>query len=141
MNWGYKIAIFYTAFAVFILALVMKCMNQQYDLVTEDYYEKELKFQGQIDKQNLVTEDGKQVVVEQKNNSLNLVFPAGKNVSGEIKLFRPSDAAKDYTVAATPDSTGRQNINLSTTTKGKYLLQIDWNENGKGYFQESVIIL
>jgi len=141
MNWGYKIAIFYTAFAVFILALVVKSFNQKYDLVADDYYDKELKFQDQIDKQNLVNVNAKQVLWDREGNALNFVFPANENVSGEIKLFRPSDAAMDFTIAVKPDSTGKQQVDVSKTGKGKYLLQIDWKENNKAYFQETVIIL
>lgn len=141
MNWGYKIAIFYTAFAVFIIALVVISFNQKFDLVTEDYYDKELKFQEQIDKQNLVNTTNKQVVWKHEGKSLNLVFPATDKVSGEIKLFRPSDAAKDFKVAIAPDSSGNQVIDLTAASSGKYLLQIDWSENGKAYFQESIIIL
>ena len=141
MNWGYKIAIFYTAFAMFILALVIKSMNQKYDLVADDYYDKELKFQGQIDKQTLVNKEGKQVVWKQEANSLHLVFPTTESVTGEIKFFRPSDATKDFSIAVMPDSTGNQLIDLDKSIKGKYLLQIDWNENGNAYFQENIIIL
>lgn len=141
MNWGYKIAIFYTTFAIFIIALVVISFNQKYDLVTEDYYDKELKFQDQIDKQNLVNTNSKQVLWKHENNSLNLTFPATENVSGEIKLFRPSDAAMDFNVSVMPDSLGNQQIDLKTASKGKYLLQIDWKENDKSYFQENVIIL
>jgi hypothetical protein len=141
MNWGYKIAIFYTAFALFILALVIKCMNQQYDLVAEDYYNKELKFQGQIDKQNSANANAKHVEWENKDHSLNLVFPAKEHVSGEIKLFRPSDAAKDFSVEIKTDSAGKQQIDLNKISKGKYLLQIDWKENEQAYFQENVIVL
>ena len=141
MNWGYKIAIFYTAFALFIIALVVMSFNQKYDLVADDYYDKELKFQNQIDKENLVNADGKQVVWEQKDGSLNLVFPAKENIAGEINLFRPSDAAKDFNIAVKLDSTGTQKIDLNKISKGKYLLQIDWKENDAAYFQETVIVL
>lgn len=141
MNWGYRIAIFYTAFAAFIIALVVMSFNQKYDLVTEDYYDKELKFQEQIDKQNLVNTNSKQVVWKHEGKSLNLFFPATDKVSGEIKLFRPSDAAMDFKIAVMPDSLGNQQVDLTAASSGKYLLQIDWNENGKAYFQESVIIL
>jgi hypothetical protein len=141
MNWGYKIAIFYTAFALFIIALVVMSFNQKYDLVTEDYYDKELKFQEQIDKQNLVNANSKQIVWKHAGKSLNLVFPATEKVSGEIKLFRPSDAAMDIIVAVMPDSSGNQQIDITAAGSGKYLLQIDWKENDKSYFQESVIIL
>lgn len=141
MNWGYKIAIFYTAFALFMIALVVKSFQQEHDLVTDNYYEEELKFQQQIDKQNLVADEGKQVAWKQEGNSLLLDFPAGSAISGEIKLFRPSDASKDFSVDIQPDAEGKQQVDISKAAAGKYLLQIDWNEDGKAYFQENVIVL
>lgn len=141
MNWGYKIALVYTAFALFMIALVINSMKHNNDLVADDYYEQELKFQDKIDKQNLVAVNGKQVIWKQEGSALKLTFPATEEVSGEIKLFRPSDAAKDFQIAVKPDSAGNQQIDLTAISTGKYLLQIDWVENGKAYFQESVIIL
>jgi len=141
MNWGYKIAIFYSAFAIFILALVVFSTYQKYDLVADDYYARELKFQDQIDKQNLVNKEAKVILWEQKGNKLILQFPVKENISGEVKLFRPSDASKDFSVALKPDNEGKQEIDISLSSKGKYLLQIDWTENGKAYFQENVIVL
>lgn len=141
LDWGYKIALIYTAFAVFMIGLVVKSMKQTHDLVTENYYEEELKFQQQINKKNLVKRDGKKVEWKHENNFIELVFPATGNVSGKIKLFRPSEAAKDISVSVNPDNSGRQQIDVSVASKGKYLLQIDWKENGNEYFQEAVIII
>lgn len=141
MNWGYRIAILYTAFALFIIVLVVKSMNQNFDLVADNYYDKELKFQGQIDKESLVNAEGMQVTWEQKNNELFLKFPSKSGVTGEVTLFRPSDASKDFSVVLKPDSEGIQQIDIRKAIKGKYLLQIDWKEKGKAYFQENEIIL
>ena len=53
-NWGTGIVIFITQFVVSMSAMVFKASQQNVDLVTEDYYEKELAFQGLKDKQALV---------------------------------------------------------------------------------------
>ena len=49
MNWGYKILMVYVIFIAGILLLVFKSSSQNQDLVTEDYYEQELKYQQKID--------------------------------------------------------------------------------------------
>ena len=49
MNWGYKILLVFAVFVAGILFLVYKSSNQKMDLVTTDYYEKELKYQQKID--------------------------------------------------------------------------------------------
>ena len=45
MNWGYKIMLAYVVFIAGILFLVFKSSSQKVELVTENYYEQELKFQ------------------------------------------------------------------------------------------------
>ncbi|MEQ1555036.1 MAG: FixH family protein, partial [Ferruginibacter sp.] len=55
MNWGYKILSFYALFVVGILFMVFKSSSQNTDLVTTDYYAKELKYQDKIDEQNRVS--------------------------------------------------------------------------------------
>jgi hypothetical protein len=49
MNWGYKILFVYLAFVAGILLMVFKSSIQKRDLVTPDYYAKELKYQQRID--------------------------------------------------------------------------------------------
>jgi hypothetical protein len=50
MNWGYKIAITFILFGALIIFMVVKSFQQNIDLVTDDYYQEELKYQQQIDK-------------------------------------------------------------------------------------------
>ena len=63
ISWGYKIAGAYLLFVAGIMFLVYKANNETYDLVTENYYEEELKFQNVIDK-------------KQRASSLSIVPPA-----------------------------------------------------------------
>jgi hypothetical protein len=54
MNWGYKILFVYAIFITGILFMVFKSATQKMDLVTPDYYAKELKYQEKIDESNRV---------------------------------------------------------------------------------------
>jgi len=54
INWGTGIVIAFIAFISFIMYFVVNMnVNKKYDhdLVTEDYYKKELEFQNDIDKE------------------------------------------------------------------------------------------
>mgnify|MGYP003351831803 CR=1 FL=1 len=51
INWGWRIVMLYGGFVVLILFLVYKTTTVKDDLVTPDYYAKELKYQEQLDKQ------------------------------------------------------------------------------------------
>ena len=50
MNWGWKIALVYTLFALMTLGFVVLGSMKKVNLVEKDYYEKEIKYQEQIDK-------------------------------------------------------------------------------------------
>ena len=49
MNWGHKIIAVYVVFIAGMIFLVFKSSRQNIELVTEDYYAKELVYQQKID--------------------------------------------------------------------------------------------
>ena len=50
-NWGWGIFLTIVIFMGIIVAIVASMMNREVDLVTDRYYDKEIKFQQQIDKE------------------------------------------------------------------------------------------
>ena len=50
MNWGNKIMLSFSVFVAIIITMVVVSMKQDVFLVSEDYYDKEVKYQNQIDK-------------------------------------------------------------------------------------------
>src|SRR6188768_1326970 len=98
MNWGYKILFVYIIFVLGILFMVFKSSTQKTDLVTSDYYAKELKYQEKIDEMNRVVALSAPVEYTIKDNLLIINFPAdfaGKKLVGEAILYCPSDENKD----------------------------------------------
>src|SRR5687768_12027779 len=135
MNWGKWIITAYVFFAVFISVLVTICVKQDISLVAPDYYNQELDFQQQIDRAN----NAQQLAVKPEilivNNSVQISFRDFNALqSGELKLFRPSNAKSDliFELKATPDTL--QLFDLHLRQKGMYKAKMKWTMNDKEYF-------
>ena len=98
MNWGYKILLVYAVFVSGIMFLVFKSSSQKVDLVTTDYYAKELKYQQKINAMNRVQDLSDTVKYEMDKGKLIIEFPkdfSGTKVTGNVVLYCPSDENKD----------------------------------------------
>lgn len=141
ISWGYKIAIFYLSFVIGILFLVYKASNESFDLVTENYYEAELKYQDVIDQKGNAKSLSAAPVITHSVNSISIQLPAEftrQKVQGEVYLYRASDAAKDIRLAFTTDD-GIYRVDLGRELSGSYDLKLSWQANGKHYFEERKI--
>lgn len=141
-NWGTKIALLYSSFVLFMLFMVYMSFGQKYDLVTENYYAKELVFQRKIDSQERYEQLDIPLKVEIADNYLNIIFPHSKEVEikGKVDCFRPSDENQDFEFPF--NSNGNiQSIPLEKFSKGKYLLKLDWVVLDTEYYTERTIII
>tara|TARA_R110002049_G_scaffold191811_3_gene360741 strand:+ start:3803 stop:4237 length:435 start_codon:yes stop_codon:yes gene_type:complete len=141
INWGTKIAIFYTSFVLFIIFMVVMAFSQNYDLVTEDYYAQEIAYQGRIDQQTNANnlKEKVQIAIDKQELIIKLPGEEDHTYEGTINCFRPSDETKDFDVAITDVSA--QKIPLNKFIKGKYLLKITWSAHGQSYYDEQTIII
>jgi hypothetical protein len=143
MNWGYKIFIVYVIFVGGILFLVFKSSNQKMDLVTTDYYAKELKYQEKIDESKRTNALSESIRYEIKENYIALYFPkdfAGKNISGKAELYCPSDEGRDITQNFSIEDTAAI-LPISKLNKGQNELHISWQVDGMNYYFEKKIFI
>jgi hypothetical protein len=143
MNWGYKILIAYIVFVLGIVFLVFKSSSQKVDLVTTDYYDKELVYQQKIDAMNNVRNLSDTVQYGVRNSGLTIIFPkdfSGKTVAGNAVLYCPSDENRDITqnfsVKDLPVS-----VPIHITGKKEYELQLTWQSNGTSYYFEKKFLI
>ena len=143
MNWGYKILIVYAVFVAGIVFMVYKSSNEKMDLVTADYYGKELKFQQQIDETKRTDALSETVRYVIKGNQLLIYFPkdfAGKTLSGDAELYYPADENKDiHQHFDLADSA--LTIPVTKGNKGLHELHINWKADGTSYYFEQKIII
>ncbi len=143
MNWGYKILFVYVAFIAGTLFLVFRASGEKDDLVTEDYYSQELKYQQKIDQMSRTGALSAPVKYELNAGQLLVSFPndfSGKKIAGNILLYCPSDEGKDI----------KQDFNIQDAVlkirippahNGAYELHINWQADGLDYYFEKKIFI
>ncbi|MBK8521213.1 MAG: FixH family protein [Ferruginibacter sp.] len=143
MNWGTKILIVYVAFVAGIVFMVFKSSTQNTDLVTSDYYAKELKYQDKIDEIARTAALTAPVEYRLENNTLAIIFPkdfAGKKLVGEAVLYCPSDEKKDIKQPFTIlDETLL--LEVPAGSKGLFELHLSWQDGGVTYYFEKKIFI
>lgn len=143
LHWGNYIAIFFGCFVLFILFLVYKTFSINTELVAEDYYAKEIAYQQKIDKLSNTQNMHAAVKIIQTADSIQFVFPeqyADSNVSGKIRLYRPSDISKDLELPIML-SNRKQNYSKSLLSKGSYVVHIDWQANATPFYTEEKLYI
>ncbi len=143
MNWGYKILFVYLAFVAGIALLVVKSSNQKIDLVTTDYYAKELKYQERIDAIHNTTALSAPVTYEVVNDKMIISFPkefADKKIAVSVMFYCPSDDSKDITKQY-ETSNATITADIPAAKKGAYELQINWKQDDKSYYFQDRLFL
>lgn len=146
MNWGTSIVIAFALFMTFILYFVFKVQSDsQYDheMVTEEYYKKELNFQGQLDKQQNANNLIEGIAIESNENGLQIAFPKDfdfKKIKGKVSLYRPSNQKLDFEI---PISLSSSNLLIPKTNlvDGRWDISIEWEYEGKEYLNKKEINL
>ncbi len=146
MGWNKGIILAFVLFAALLAAMVVFTMKQDLHLVEQNYYEQELTYQQRIDqKRNFKALLQKpEMNLVDNNKVLKIVFPealARQIQSGEVSLYRPSDALQDQSIPLELDSNGLLSISVSELSKGLWKIKLEWNDSSKAYYNESNIFL
>ena len=144
IHWGVGLAVVFAVFAAGILLMVRISMNREVDLVSEDYYQQELRHQDQIDirkrSDNLPEHPSIDVSPTTVTLKLPRAFPPD-STSGTLTFYRPSDLHKDFVVALRLDSTNAQSVQTSSLQKGLWRLKIRWLLHNQAYYHEETIVI
>jgi nitrogen fixation protein FixH len=143
MNWGTKILVVYVVFISGILLMVFKSSTQNTDLVTTDYYAKELKYQEKIDEMNRTGALSAPVEYVIRDNIMFIHFPkdfAGKILTGEAVLYCPSDENKDIKKVFSVQDESLQ-IAIPAASNGSFELHLSWQDGGVTYYFEKKIFI
>jgi len=143
-SWGKKITLVYAVFVIFLLIAVLFSFKQDINLVTDNYYEKEVVYQQQIDKEKRSAALPEKPIMYFNNNILTFKFPQnfeyGK-IKGQIHLYRPSDSKKDIILPVGVDKNNKQEIGLQSVEKGLWRVKLDWSYNKVTYYGEYNIMV
>lgn len=144
MNWGKGLALALAAFAGLMVWFIVMATRNPEPLVTEHYYEQELKYQARIDNTERANTLSKAVVMQPVKDGVMLTFPAemrAYTITGELTLLRPNDPAGDHLITITPDSTGNFLALAPGLTGGRYNALLEWSANAVTYYTEEKLVV
>lgn len=144
INWGWGIFIVLVLFIVFIGNLVYKTSKVNVDLISDNYYEKEIKYQEQIDKEQNTLSLKHDIHILKNKDFIEIVFPVdldARDISGTIQFFKPDDASLDYMLDINPSSSQSQIINTKAFKQGWWELKINWSHQNIDYYKSEKILL
>ncbi|XOD68781.1 MAG: FixH family protein [Flavobacteriales bacterium AspAUS03] len=143
-HWGIGIVVLALfSYMSFIIYIAFIRPNMASELVSDRYYEEEIKYQETIDEKKnsaVLTERVKVLIV---SNGIRIRFPApfnAQNTVGEWFLLRPSNKHWDIRQQLTLDTQGEQLISAKDLKKGAYKLTLRWRSNRKKYLTEQTLV-
>lgn len=139
MDWGKGIIVTLVAFGVLMISMVTICIRQDdIHLVTQNYYEEEIKYQDQIEKMiNANQLDHEVLVYDNQLKIVDLHLPVGSK--GVIHLFRPSDARLDQKITFDITDPSVNSVDVKSLKPGYWKVKLTWTENGVDYYKEEKI--
>ena len=144
-NWGTGLVVGMLAFMTFILYLVITMStNKKYshDLVTEEYYAKEIAYQNEIDAETNTYNLKEEIIGKKTTEGWLLTFPKElepSKINGKVFLYRPSNQKLDFDFPIVLSG-----YNLLIPDKhlidGRWNITIEWDYENKSYLYKKSIV-
>ncbi len=136
-SWGHGVVLALFAFIVFILSMMFLFPNGQKnsEMVTDNYYEEELKYQDVIDaKKEQMT--CRKTVYSQNTNGIKITFPKeynNSNTTVKFVLNRTDDQNLDIKKSVQLDAQQSFTIPAQVLKMGNYTLRLNWTKDKTEY--------
>lgn len=143
--WPIAITGFFIIAIIFIATFIAFAVRQREDLVSADYYEREVRYQSQLDSMNRSQSFAAQSVVtfEPQMQTIVITLPVAQTqgATGNIHLYRPSDARMDRELPLALTEDGTQRLDAKKLADGLWKVRVKWNANGQDYFLDQPVIV
>ncbi len=129
---------------ILLIVFVIYSSQNSFKLVEKDYYQKEINFQTQIDKETRANQLSEKVNIYNNDERVVLQFPSifsPENISGSMMFFRPSDSNLDFSIKIDLNKDMLQSISNINLEKGVWILKIFWNNQQDEYYSEKRIFV
>jgi len=136
-TWGHGVIVALACFMVFISSLVFFAGNMG-EMVEDDYYQKTISYQDDIDAANRVNElKQKPEFIFQANGILVKFYEQPE--SGTIHFLRSNNSEEDVIHPLKLNSRNEQLIHALELVDGDYEVSIRWKQNGEDYLFKKTI--
>ena len=139
--WPVSITAFFILAVIFLGSYVVWAMHQREDLVSENYYEQEVRYQQQLDSLNRTHAAAPQAQVAYEPALRQIVVRLPAAATGRIQLYRPSDARLDRTVPVALEADGTQRIDARELATGLWKISVRWTAGGQDYVLQQPLVV
>jgi nitrogen fixation protein FixH len=142
MNWGKAIAIVFSVYVVLLIGAFIFSTGAPPLMVEDNYYERELAYQEQIDKSARASALSETLTFRYLAETDKGMFTVPKIASAEaIRIdalfYRPNNDRLDMRYALTPDSSYTILVDLHELIPGFWKVKIEWQAGSTQYYNES----
>ncbi len=138
-NWGTGIALTLVLFVTLMGSMVYKATQQNFDLVSENYYLDELNFQEVINQKKNAAQLNGRMALNTKKDSVQITFPSdfdGKEKEVTIHLYCEQNAQKDIKLSPKLLQANSLNVLLQNPNSGRWLVKTTIKCEGLNYYFE-----
>ena len=129
---------------ILLIVFIIYSSQNSFKLVERDYYQKEINYQSQIDRETRTNQLSQKVNIYNDGEEVVLQFPSifsPEDINGAIIFFRPSDSNLDFSVKIELNQDGLQSISSTNLRKGVWVVKIFWNNQQNEYYSEKRIFV
>ena len=144
-NWGTGIVFVMLGFMGFILYFVITMSTDEkysHDLVTEDYYAKEMVYQNEIDAETNTYNLVEKIESKKVSDGWLITFPTEfdtSKIKGTLALYRPSNQQLDFEV---PLNFTDHEVRISDRNLigGRWNITMEWTYQDKAFMYKEKIV-
>ncbi|UJH68484.1 FixH family protein [Allomuricauda sp. SCSIO 65647] len=141
INWGTAIVLAFIGFIAFIMYFVIRMSiddRANHDLVTDEYYKKELAYQEEIDQENEAVRMDAVLEIEKTTDGFLVRFPEQfdpKDITGKVSLYRPSNRHLDFNFPISLSNTHLL-IPDNRLLDGRWDIAVQWKHKNKSFLHK-----
>lgn len=137
--WPLGIIAFFVTAIVGCVSFVVFCSLHPTDLVAADYYEQEVRYQGQMERIQNTRTFGPMSSIRYDATLRQIIIDIPPHhvaaaATGQVHLYRPSDAALDHRLPLNLDERGTQRVNGKELRPGLWNVKVLWKVGDTEYF-------
>jgi hypothetical protein len=144
INWGTGLAITLGIYIIGMGTALYMTTNQRHDLVTTDYYQRELAYQATIDSKKNAATLLEKCTLKLKDQHLTINFPKsllGKSGSISVEMYFPTKAENDFSFDKEDWIISTIELPAEQIKAGKWIAKIHLKVADKSYYFEPEIVL
>jgi hypothetical protein len=133
------------AFVIFIAGMATAvgiAVTHRDNMVSEHYYEQELKFQDQINAATRAKISGAAIVHDASARQVFIRLPVplrAEEPAGTIEFYRPAAPELDRQFPLDLQTGGTQSLDVSKFATGAWVVRLRWTTGGQDYYLEQKI--